>query len=78
MSWLSEVDHARVRYVFLRSGREAVHTGSFSLDGDTATWQSMSGAVVMRVDAIVGVELLEPKPKAQPKPVVRKRLKRVG
>jgi hypothetical protein len=57
--WLEEIDHDRIRYVFLRSGREAVHTGSFVLDGDTATWKSMSGEVVMQADAIVGVELLE-------------------
>jgi hypothetical protein len=73
MSWLSEVDHSRVRYVFLRSGREVVHTGSFALDGETATWKSMSGEVVMQADAIVGVELLEVQPK--PAAVRKKRLR---
>jgi hypothetical protein len=54
---------------------EAVHTGSFVLDGDTASWKSMSGEVLMQADAIIGVEVLE----AQRKPTApRKRLKRVS
>jgi hypothetical protein len=86
VSWLSEVDHARIRYVFLRSGREVVHTGSFVLDGTISRWKSMSGSVVMETDAIVGVELLEVRPKpvpvkkreVQPEPTPRKRRLKVS